>query len=76
MAQSKGAKIGAERLVRRWVRPDGGNVVEIRSVQADGTLDALRFVPDKDRLIGAYYQAVQKQTFDVEFARPQQRRYP
>jgi hypothetical protein len=29
----------------------------------------LRFAPDKDRLVGAYYQAVQKQTFDVEFAR-------
>jgi hypothetical protein len=108
MAQSKGAEIGPERLVGRWVRPDGGYVLEIRSAQPDGKLDAaylnprsikvsraewrreegrllvfvelrdvnypgstynLRFVQDKDRLIGAYYQAVQKQTFDVEFAR-------
>jgi hypothetical protein len=108
MAQSKGAEVGAERLVGRWVRPDGGYLLEIRSAQADGKLDAvylnprsikvsraewrreegrllvfvelrdvnypgstynLRFVPDKDRLVGGYYQAVQKQTFDVEFTR-------
>ena len=107
-AQSKGAEIGAERLIGRWVRPDGVYVLEIRSARPDGKLDAaylnprsirvsraewrreegrllvfvelrdvnypgstynLRFVPDKDRLVGAYYQAVQKQTFDVEFAR-------
>jgi len=108
MAQSKGAEVGTERLVGRWVRPDGGYILEIRSAQADGRLDAaylnprsikvsraewrredgrllvfielrdvnypgstynLRFAPDKDRLAGAYFQAVQKQTFDVEFAR-------
>lgn len=94
MAQSKGAEVRAERLVGRWVRPDGGYVLEIRSAQADGKLDAaylnprsikvsraewrreegrllvfvelrdvnypgstynLRYVPDKDRLAGAYY---------------------
>ena len=108
IAQSKGPEVGPERLVGRWVRPDGGYILEIRSAQADGKLDAaylnprsikvsraewrredgrllvfvelrdvnypgstynLRLVPDKDRLVGAYYQAVQKQTFDVEFAR-------
>jgi len=108
MAQSKRAEVAAERLVGRWIRPDGGYVLEIRSAQADGKLDAaylnprsikvsraewrreegrllvfvelrdvnypgstynLRFVPDKDSLVGAYYQAVQKQTFDVEFVR-------
>ena len=108
LAQSKTEQVGADRLVGRWVRPDGGYVLEIRSARAGGRLDAaylnprsikvsraewrreegrllvfvelrdvnypgstynLRFVPDKDRLVGAYYQAVQKQTFDVEFAR-------
>ena len=108
MAQSKAAEIGAERLVGRWIRPDGGYVLEIRKAQADGKLDAtylnprsikvsraewrreegrllvfvelrdvnypgstynLRLVPDRDRLVGAYYQAVQKQTFDVEFVK-------
>ena len=108
MAQSKRAEVAADRLVGRWIRPDGGYVLEIRSAQADGKLDAaylnprsikvsraewrreegrllvfvelrdvnylgstynLRFVPDKDSLVGAYYQAVQKQTFDVAFVR-------
>ena len=108
LAQSKSGEVVADRLVGHWVRPDGGYVLEIRSAQAGGRLEAaylnprsikvsraewrreegrllvfielrdvnypgstynLRFVPDKDRLVGAYYQAVQKQTFDVEFAR-------
>ena len=108
LAQSKADQVGAERLVGRWVRPDGGYVLDIRSAQADGRLDAaylnprsikvsraewrredgrllvfvelrdanypgstynLRYVPDKDRLVGAYYQVVQRQTFDVEFVR-------
>ena len=108
MAQPKRAEVAAEGLVGRWIRPDGGYVLEIRSAQADGKLDAaylnprsikvsraewrreegrllvfvelrdvnylgstynLRFVPDKDSLVGAYYQAVQKQTFDVAFVR-------
>jgi len=107
-AQSKTEQVGAERLVGRWIRPDGGYVLEIRSAQAGGRLDAdylnprsikvsraewrrengrllvfvelrdvnypgstynLRYVPDQERLIGAYYQAVQRQTFDVEFVR-------
>lgn len=107
-AQSTGSEVGTDRLVGRWVRPDGGYILEIRSARAGGKLEAaylnprsikisraewrreegrlllfielrdvnypgstynLRFEPDKDRLVGAYYQAVQKQTFDVEFAR-------
>jgi len=107
-AQPKGEQRGAERLVGRWVRPDGGYVLDIRSAQAGGRLDAvylnprsikvsraewrredgrllvsvelrdvnypgstynLRYVPDQDRLVGDYYQAVQRQTFDVEFVR-------
>jgi len=108
LAQSKAEQVGAERLVGRWVRPDGGYVLEIRSAQAGGRLEAaylnprsikvsraewrredgrllvfvelrdvnypgstynLRYVPDQDRLVGAYYQAVQRQTFDVEFVK-------
>jgi hypothetical protein len=106
--QSKGEQVGAERLVGRWVRPDGGYILDIRNAQAGGRLDAaylnprsinvsraewrredgrllvsvelrdvnypgstynLRYVPEQDRLVGAYYQAVQRQTFDVEFVR-------
>jgi hypothetical protein len=34
-----------ERLQGRWVRPDGGYVIEISGVQAEGTLDAAYFNP-------------------------------
>jgi len=105
---SKADEVGAERLVGRWLRPDGGYVLEIRRAQAGGRLDAaylnprpinvsraewrreggrlrvfielrdvnypgstytLSYVPEQDRLVGAYFQAVQQQTFDVEFVR-------
>jgi len=99
---------GPDRLVGRWLRPDGGYVVEIRGAQADGRLDAtylnprpinvshaewrreggrlrvfielrdtnypgstydLAYLPEQDRLVGAYFQAAHRQTFDVEFVR-------
>jgi len=34
-----------ERLVGRWLRPDGGYVLEIRRAQADGRLDAAYLNP-------------------------------
>ena len=108
LAQSKTTEVAAERLVGRWVRPDGGYVLDIRSAKPDGNLEAaylnprsikvsraewrreegrllvfvelrdvnypgstytLDFLPEQDRLVGAYFQAVQQQTFDVEFVR-------
>jgi len=107
---SKADEVGAERLVGRWLRPDGGYVLEIRAAQADGRLEAaylnprpitvaraewrreggrlrvfvelrdvnypgstytLSFLPEQDRLVGVYFQAVQRQTFNVEFVRQQ-----
>jgi len=107
---AKVEEVGAERLVGRWLRPDGGYVLEIRHAQADGRLEAaylnprpihvaraewrreggrlrvvielrdvnypgstytLDYVLEQDRLVGAYFQAVQQQTFDVEFVRQQ-----
>jgi hypothetical protein len=35
-----------EKLMGRWLRPDGGYVVEIRSVAADGKMDAGYFNPN------------------------------
>lgn len=97
-----------ETLVGRWLRPDGGYVVEIKSVAKDGTMDAGYFNPRPihvaraeafreagatkmfielrdvnypgstytltynefaDRLEGIYYQAVEKQEFEVYFER-------
>ena len=95
-------------LVGRWQRTDGGYVVEIRRVAADGTMDAdyfnprpinvaranaamfkghlkvdielrdagypgstytLLYDPAKDALLGLYYQAFQRHTYDVVFVR-------
>jgi hypothetical protein len=36
----------AQRVAGRWVRPDGGYVLEIRSVAPDGRLDAAYFNPN------------------------------
>jgi len=99
---------GPDRLTGRWLRPDGGYVIEIRSAQPNGVLDAsyfnprpihvsraewrreggrlrvfielrdtnypgstydLAYLPEQDRLVGAYFQAAHRQTFDVEFVR-------
>ena len=97
-----------QRLVGRWVRPDGGYVLDVREVTKEGSVKAsyfnprpinvaraevrrvagaltvvvelrdvnypgstytLQYDPASDRLKGAYFQAVEKQTFVVEFVR-------
>jgi hypothetical protein len=107
-AAAKAESVSEQRLVGSWLRPDGGYVLEIRSAQPDGRLEAaylnprpihvaraewrreggrlrvfvelrdvnypgstytLDFSPEPDRLVGAYFQAAQQQTFDVEFVR-------
>lgn len=96
------------RLVGRWLRPDGGYILEIRSASPDGKLDVgyfnpkainvgraewvakdgklyvmaelqdvnypgsiygLEYLPATDQMVGTYYQAVEKSTFDVQFVR-------
>jgi uncharacterized protein (DUF2147 family) len=39
------SKPGFERLTGRWQRPDGGYVVEVKSVDEDGKMDASYFNP-------------------------------
>jgi hypothetical protein len=95
-------------LIGRWQRTDGGYVIDIQQVAADGAMAAgyfnprpinvsraqaslfkdhlkvemelrdtgypgstytLLYDPDKDALLGFYYQAVQQQNFDVMFVR-------
>ena len=97
-----------ERLIGRWLRPDGGYILEIRSAAFDGKLDAgyfnpnpihvaraewqhqdnrlivvvelrdvnypgstytLEFLKAEDRMVGAYYQALEGVTYEVEFVR-------
>ncbi len=95
-------------LEGRWVRPDGGYVLDLSEIKRDGSLKAsyfnprpinvfsakwsrkegkvnlfvelrdvnyhgskynLQYDPKSDRLKGTYFQAVEKQTFNVEFVR-------
>jgi hypothetical protein len=95
-------------LEGRWVRPDGGYILELWDIKKDGSVSAayynprpikvfsakwsrkdgkmnlfvelrdvnypgskynLQYDPKSDRLKGTYYQAVEKQTFNIEFVR-------
>jgi hypothetical protein len=97
-----------QRLEGRWVRPDGGYVLELSETKKDGSLKAsyfnpkpikvfsakwsqregkinvfvelrdvnypgskydLQYDPGSDRLKGTYFQAVEKQTYNIEFVR-------
>jgi hypothetical protein len=54
-----------------WKRKDGkiGLFVELRDINYPGSSYSLTYDPRSDRLSGSYYQAVQKETFPVEFVR-------
>lgn len=43
--------------------------VELRGANYPGSAYSLRYDPKTDRLIGTYFQAVQRQTYDIEFVR-------
>jgi len=97
-----------QRLAGRWLRTDGGYVLELRDVKEDGSLKAtyynprpitvsraefhrqdgkisllvelrdvnypgstykLRYDRANDRLKGTYFQAVLKETYEIEFVR-------
>ncbi len=97
-----------QRLIGRWVRPDGGYVLHVQEIAKDGAMTAgyfnprpikvakaewsqkdgtltvfvelrdinypgstytLQYDPASDRLKGKYFQAVEKQTFTIEFVR-------
>ncbi len=102
------AQMNYQRLEGRWVRPDGGYVLELRNIKKDGSLTAayynprpirvfraewsrkegrislvvelrdinypgstytLQYDPATDRLTGKYFQAVERQTFDIYFVK-------
>ena len=97
-----------QKLTGRWLRSDGGYVIDVRSVDESGKLDAvylnpraihvaradatldgavmkvflelrdvnypgstytLVYDPERDRLDGVYYQAVEQQHYKVAFER-------
>ena len=105
--QSRGQN-DVQRLAGRWVRPDGGYILELREIKKDGSLKVsyfnprpikvfsakwsrkegkinlfvelrdvnypgstynLQYAPESDRLEGTYFQAVERQTFDIHFVR-------
>jgi len=43
--------------------------IELRDVNYPGSKYNLKYDPKSDRLIGTYFQAVQGETYDVEFTR-------
>ena len=96
------------RVKGRWLRPDGGYILAITTIDADGRAEAgyfnpspirvawarvkaegaaikidvelrdqnypgclykLIYVPERDRLLGTYFQAQMQQTYEVEFVR-------
>lgn len=106
--EQKQAHADYERLAGKWVRPDGGYILELKEIGKDGRLKAsyfnprpinvaqaewrrmgdrvqvfvelrdlnypgstytLIYSPEKDLLEGYYYQAVQGQTYTIQFMR-------
>ena len=106
--EQKQAHADYERLAGKWVRPDGGYILELKEVGKDGRLKAsyfnprpinvakaewrrmgdrlqvfielrdvnypgstytLIYSPEKDLLGGYYFQAVQGETYNIEFMR-------
>ena len=102
------AQTDFQRLEGRWVRPDGGYILELRSIKKNGSVTAAYFNPRPikvyhaqvnrkeckvslfvelrdvnypgstynlqydaatDRLKGTYFQAVHRETFEIEFMR-------
>ena len=44
-------------------------IIELRDINYRGSTYTLNYLPDRDMLAGEYYQAVERLTFYVEFAR-------
>jgi len=107
-AQKEKGPPDGRRIEGRWLRPDGGYILEVRAIKKDNSVEAayfnprpinvheahyqikegkinlfvelrdvnypgsryhLEYDPRLDKLVGFYFQAVQRQTFDVEFVR-------
>jgi hypothetical protein len=109
-ATAVSAESGLRALRGRWLRPDGGYILDIRDIDARGKIDAvylnprpitvaraeatrgdstlqvvvelrapgypgstytLTYDPQRDQLVGTYFQAALQQRFDVTFVRVQ-----
>jgi len=102
------APVSFQKLKGKWLRPDGGYIIDVRNVEDSGKLNAsyfnpnpinvskaqasqegsatkvfielrdvnypgstytLTYLPERDLLVGIYYQALQQQSFEVYFER-------
>ena len=54
-----------------WKRKDGkiNLFVELRDVNYPGSKYILQYDSESDRLTGTYFQAVERETYDIEFER-------
>lgn len=107
-APASAAAANVAKVRGRWLRPDGGYILAISAIDADGRAEAgyfnpspirvawarvkpegnaikvdvelrdqnypgclykLAYVPERDRLVGTYFQAQMQQTYEVEFVR-------
>jgi len=73
-ARSPAEKADLQKLVGRWLRPDGGYILEIRTVGADGRLDAAYLNPRPIHVERA--EASQKGTTVEVFLELQDEGYP
>jgi uncharacterized protein (DUF2147 family) len=56
--QSRG-KLDEQRLTGRWVRPDGGYVLELKNIRKDGNLKAAYFNPQPIKVFKAEWKRKQ-----------------
>jgi hypothetical protein len=52
-------KINEQRLISRWVRPDGGYILELRDIKKDGNLKAAYFNPRPIKVFKAEWKRTQ-----------------
>ena len=52
-AGARQATVDLQKLKGRWLRPDGGYIIEIRQVDANGQLDAGYFNPNPIRVVNS-----------------------
>ncbi len=108
--EARPAQADVQHLAGRWLRPDGGYVLELKDIREDGSLKAsyfnprpinvhlakwsrekgvlnlfvelrdtnypgskytVQYDPKTGRLKGTYFQAMEKQTYNIEFFRVQ-----
>ena len=61
-------KVDKQSLQGSWVRTDADYQIKLSDVQDNGIIKA-QYLPERDMLVGDYFQAVERVTYYVEFTR-------